>query len=129
MPFNFRELKKDEEVICLYVGYLKNVGVFKKPVFVFQSENKKQFHLWGTVLLSAGMYGVPFRTKLKIKYQGMIAGTTTSRLLKGYQIEVLEDEKVKPHTKRKKKRPRADLRPTSGYAHFNRKIKRIKLRA
>jgi hypothetical protein len=106
MPFNFRELKKGDEIICTYVGYLKSVGIFKRPVFVFRDEKKKQFHLWGSVLLNSGLWGVPFRSKLKITFRGMIAGQNTARKLKGYEIEVLGDEKVTTPHKPTKTRPR-----------------------
>jgi hypothetical protein len=105
MPFNFRELKKDEEVTCVYVGYLKSVGAFRRPVFAFM-EGKKEFHLWGTVMLNYAMYGIPFHTQIVIKFIGMVESDKSKHKMKGFEISVLDRGKVANSKKRRSARPR-----------------------
>jgi hypothetical protein len=91
MPFNFRELKAGDKVECIYIGYLKSVGAFKRPVFNFMDvKTKKDFHLWGTVMLNYVMYGIPFQSRIILKHIGMVESEKSKHKMKGFEIEVLE---------------------------------------
>ncbi len=105
MAFNFRELKKGDEIRCVFTGYLKAVGAFRRPVYSFQEKGKKKdFHLWGTVMLNYLLYGLPFQSDTIIRYLGMVeSDNKTGHKMKGYEIEVLGKKEVLT-TKRQKSR-------------------------
>jgi hypothetical protein len=107
MPFNFRELKKGDEIRCIFTGYMKAVGAFKRPVFAFQEKNKKkEFHLWGTVMLNYLMHGVPFKSDIIIKYLGMVEPDKGNHKMKGFEIEVLGSNEIAKPTRKRSARPR-----------------------
>lgn len=107
MPFNFRELKKGDEVRCIFTGYLHKVGAFGRPVFAFKEKSqKKEFHLWGTVMLNYLMHGVPFQSDMIIKYLGMIEPDKGKHKIKGFEIEFLGSKEVDKPTRKRSVRPR-----------------------
>ena len=116
MPFNFRELKKGDEIRCIFIGYLKAVGAFQRPVFSFREKGKqKEFHLWGTVMLNYMMYGIPFQSDIILKYLGMVEPDKKGgHKMKGFEIKVLGSEMMAKPTLGRSVRPRRSQRATEG---------------
>jgi hypothetical protein len=102
MAFNFKNVKEGESVTGYYVGYFRNVGVFRKPVFAFrEKDGKHMFHLWGSVVLNMAMYGIQFRSLVKITSTGKQKADKSKFLLNGYDVIVLESPETR--TEREKK--------------------------
>ncbi|MEX2017114.1 MAG: hypothetical protein WD876_01435, partial [Candidatus Pacearchaeota archaeon] len=70
MPFTFWDFEKDGDLVGFYIGRYKQVGAFGKPVHSFKLDNGNIVHSWGTAHLNFKLYGIPFKSKLKIKYLG-----------------------------------------------------------
>jgi hypothetical protein len=90
--FNFRDWDKEPELIGVYTGQYKNVGPHKTNVFVFREEGKKVVHSWAYSGLVGVLYGVPFQTKIRLKYLGMYPmPDNPDHSFKNFEIEILQD--------------------------------------
>lgn len=88
--FNFIEFKDPIELVLIYTGQYKSVGKFKRNVFCFKDEENKPFHIWAYVQLNNILYGVPFGTKIKLKYWGMDIMPDSNKPYKNFEIEILD---------------------------------------
>jgi len=88
--FNFWNWEENPELIGIYAGQYKSVGKFKKNVYIFRVGGKT-YHSWALVQLNNILYGVPFRTKVKIRYLGFETMPDSKRKFKNFDIEILGD--------------------------------------
>lgn len=90
MMFKFIDLKENEPVVCTFMGQYQNVGTWKKTVFGFRGEDGEPFHLWGTVVLKHVLYGIPFKTKIKLTYTGMVKEDEMRHPAKNFIVEIID---------------------------------------
>ncbi len=91
MKWNFKELKIDESLTGIYLSQYRNVGAFKKPVYEFLPERKKEkVHIWGSAVLNHLLFGTRFGSKVKITYHGKGKTPESKYEVHIYEVEVLE---------------------------------------
>ena len=109
--FNFRKLKINEKIICRYLGFVGNVGTFKKFVYSFE-EKKIVFHLWGYIVLRNLLYMMPVGTEIEMTYCGLKKTDQTRYPAHVFEIKVIGARNkggAYPTTKKTRKaRPRGD---------------------
>lgn len=88
MPFNFWEPKEGDEIVAIFKGQYKSVGAFKKNVYFFR-DGKKSIHIWGLVQINNLFYGVPFGTKVALKYLGMEKMPDSKRMFKNFELKII----------------------------------------
>lgn len=88
--FNFWDFDKNPEFTGIFRGQYKSVGAFKKNVYYFITDGKKGVHVWGLVQINNLFYGVPFGTKVHLKYLGMEKMPDSERKFKNFEMNILE---------------------------------------
>ena len=89
MAFNFKELVEGESFDCIFKGFYKQVGAFKKPVYHFKDSKDRTFHIWGSSVLNHILYGIPFGSEIKLTYKGMYKTNDSKYPLKQFDIEII----------------------------------------
>lgn len=91
--FNFWDFNVDPEFIAVFKGQYKSVGAFKKNVYHFRTADKKSIHIWGLVQINNLFYGVPFGTKVRLKYLGIKKMPDSGRDFKDFEMEIISPPK------------------------------------
>ena len=90
MAFNFYDFETKKVLIAIYKGRYASVGAFQKPVHCFLSEQQESIHVWGCAVLNHLLYGVPFGTKLEIKYLGKYKSDSSAYPMLQFEIKIIE---------------------------------------
>jgi hypothetical protein len=95
MAFNFRDWEKEPELEGIFAGTYKSVGKFKKNVHSFKVRDPKTgkqkiIHTWGLVGINNVLYGVPFKSKIRLKYTGWETMPDSERQFKNFEIEIID---------------------------------------
>ena len=92
--FNFWDWKTKATLEGVFTGQLKNVGKFRTNVFVFNI-NEEVVHSWAYTDLINALYGVPFKTKVKITYNGKEKMPESENMFMSFSLEVIESPKLR----------------------------------
>src|SRR5262245_34369648 len=87
--FNFWDWDKKNTLEGWFICYYPDVVRFKKPVFSFQVA-KKIFHSWGYADLRHKLWGVVFKTKVRLKYLGIDENDELGFKKKYWDMDILE---------------------------------------
>jgi hypothetical protein len=68
--FNFWNFNEQKELNAKYIGFIREVGAFKKPVYCFELDNKKRVHIWASAMLINKLQGIPHNTRVAITFLG-----------------------------------------------------------
>ena len=102
--YNFVDWKKQSVITGIYVGQYKSVGAFKKNVFLIQDDKNIIHHIWAYKQLTNLLYGVPFKTRIKITNLGRKPmPENPAREFIDFEIEVLEPVEIKGRKEKKEK--------------------------
>lgn len=91
--FKFRDWDIEPDLEGIFAGQYTNIGKFKKNVFSFKvvrAGKKTVEHSWALVGLSNVLHGVPFGTRVKIKFTGWEQMPDSDRKYKHFDIEILD---------------------------------------
>jgi hypothetical protein len=86
MKLNFWDFEQWPIFTGIFVGVVKNVGIFHKPVFVFK-KGRVYHHIWGTTIILKMFYDMPFKSNVKITYLGKDKTADSKYPVKLFKIE------------------------------------------
>jgi hypothetical protein len=99
--FSFWDFDKYKELHGELIGRYPSIGKFQRAVFVFRREGGGVVHIWSWVQIHNLLNGVPFGTKLKLKYLGMKEmPNKKGRLYKDFSVEIISAPEKNPKTKK-----------------------------
>lgn len=98
--FNFWDFKSKPEFQSFFIGVVKNVAPFNRPVYVFrESKQSPEFHIWGDVQIAKSFYSIPFGSLVRINFLGKYKSETSKFPMNHYEITLLtKSAKIKRKT-------------------------------
>ena len=94
---NFHDWEKENELTARFIGKYKDVGKFKRGVYVFRAvTGKKIIHTWDYYQLIQLFRDIPFGTVVKVCYLGLqpMPDRPTNKF-KAFSLEIIIEEKKK----------------------------------
>jgi hypothetical protein len=90
MAMIFWDPKDQPELSGIYQGWINEIGRFKSRAYVFY-DGTKRVHVWSNKRLTELLFGLPFKTKITIKYLGKVQQPGEKYATNDFSVEMLDE--------------------------------------